>query len=281
MSTAAIMMVKDEADILPDTLTHLARHVDEIYVYDNGSTDGTSEFLDTEWGVPLHVEEDAEVGYWQSNKMTMLARKAAAAGHQWVIPCDADEIWYVCADPDRRIADYLAGQGLDVQVVQANLYNHLPTSEDDPKQVSPVERLKWRQKVEGSLPKVACRPAEDLSIGAGNHTATYEGHTLRVGGLCIRHFTWRSPEQYVRKIRNGIVAYAATDLPEEVGGHWRMWQEAYLTSFATMAQIADHSKKLSADAAVADHFRRWFFEEDPWSNDELILDPCPWQGPVT
>ena len=33
---------------------------------------------------------------------------------------------------------------------------------------------------------------------------------LVAGGLVIRHFSWRSEEQYLRKIRNGQAAYAAT-----------------------------------------------------------------------
>lgn len=77
---------------------------------------------------------------------------------------------------------------------------------------------------------------------------------MRTSGLHVRHFSWRTVEQYVRKIRNGELAYAATDLPETTGRHWR--------AFA--------GKK---DSAVADHFWEWFYFNDPEADDSMMFDP--------
>jgi hypothetical protein len=90
----------------------------------------------------------------------------------------------------------------------------------------------------------------------GNHSASFDGCGLTVPGLVIRHYSWRSEEQYLRKIRNGERAYAATTMPETTGGHWRMFAGA-------------------EDQAVRDHFWRWFHTSDPYADSSLIFDPAP------
>lgn len=248
------MLVKDEADIIEPVLDHLSRNVDAMIVCDNGSTDGTRELLDS-WqrlSDQLLVLDDFGVAYYQSRKMTQLARMASERGHAWVVPVDADEVWYA---PGSRVADLLAAQGPDVQIMRAALYNHLPTARD-PVHRNPLRRLGWRQRAPGALPKVAARLHPTLTIEAGNHGAHYDGPHVATDGLVIRHFSWRSPEQYLRKIRNGCVAYAETNLPEAIGAHWRM--------------LAGHS-----DEEIMAHYDRWFFVPEPEADPALIYDPAP------
>lgn len=255
MSVCAVMLVKDEADIIVQTVRHLATQVDRILVQDNGSTDGTREHLANlqEEGL-VTVDDDPEVGYFQSIKTSSLALRAFHLGYDWVIPCDADEIWY--APDGRAIRDYLAGVAPDVRVVRARLFNHLPTGLDDPEDTNPITRIQWRQREYAPLGKVCARTGVDLWIEMGNHSAQFEGRGLTVEGLAIRHFSWRSVEQYVKKIRNGERAYAATNMPEDVGAHWRMFR--------------DHP-----DEAIVEQYKRWFYFEDPTAIDDLVLDPAP------
>jgi len=117
-------------------------------------------------------------------------------------------------------------------------------------------RNKRRNRERGALPKVACRLRPDLTILDGNHGAATTGTALRVGGLCVRHFSWRTREQYLRKIRNGAAAFAATDLPADTGAHWRVWDDAL-------------------DEAIMEHFDTWFYASHPERDDALILDPAP------
>lgn len=254
MSVAAVLLVKDEVDLIGDVITHLEGQVDEIIVQDNLSTDGTKEILE---GRNVTLVNDREVGYWQSRKTTALAARALSRGHQWVIPCDADEVWY--APDGRPLNEYLGGMGPDVQIVSAQLFNHIPTVRDDPADPWVFRRIGWRKRDHAPMGKVACRLHPALIIHAGNHSAELPGVCLQVGGLVIRHFSWRTPEQYLRKIRNGERAYRATRLPETTGAHWRMFENA-------------------TDEAVMDHFRQWFFSGNPEADDTMIYDPAPIGG---
>jgi hypothetical protein len=289
------MLVKDEADVVEFTVRHLLGHVDQLLVRDNGSSDGTAEILDAladQADGRLVVQEDSEVGYYQAAKTSELARLALELGHSWVVPCDADEFWY--ATDGRPIRDYLAGLAPDVAYVTAPLFNHLPTALDPPAfclrcagsgrepregtwagpeggpasctscrglvTPNPFRRLGWRQREHGALPKVACRLRPGLEIRQGNHSAYAPGGGLSAGGLVVRHFSWRSEEQYLRKIVNGAAAYAATDLPADTGAHWRAFGNP------------------PDEAAVRGWFRTWGWQENPAADDSLLYDPAPWSS---
>lgn len=295
MSTCAVMLVKDEADVIEYTLRHLAYHVDEMIVADNRSSDGTREILrELALELPLHVDRDPDLAHYQGRKTTALAMRALDLGHSWVVPCDADELWYVAGEIDRPIRDYLAGQTPDVQFAEAELYHHLPSAEDAPtpdpdplneayalgapdeviaegiareqdEEPNPYLRIGYRNIHKGGLPKLACRLRPDLTIHEGNHGATTTGTGLRVGGLCVRHFSWRSEEQYVRKIANGARAFAAADppFPEDVGKHWRDKGSPDDPDF---------------EERVGSIFRTYFYSRHPEQDRDLIYDPAPYRG---
>lgn len=262
-----------------------------MIVADNLSTDGTFDILSALAAEDdrLLVRTDEERAYFQSQKTTRLAMEALERGHRWIVPCDADEWWY--APDQRRIADYLAGVPPDTMYVEADLYNHLTSALDPPAECercdssgiavserlgestiemvedpcsacsglmepNPVRRIGWMQREPAPLQKVACRLRPGLVIRQGNHSAWAPGTGLTIPGLRIRHFSWRSPEQYLRKIRTGSAAYAASDLPADAGGHWRMWDG-------------------KPDEAVIDHYHQWFWSADPGRDDSLVYDPAP------
>lgn len=260
------MLVKDEADVIEATVRHLLTQVDHVIVSDNASTDGTSDLLAQ---LPVDVLYDPVAGYYQAAKTTRLAMLALEQGHEWVVPCDADEIWYSVFG---RLGDVLAAHtGIDL--VTAEMYDHVPSAEDDPAQLDPTVRIGWRRRSRGALPKVACRLEQGLRIKMGNHSARYaRTASTSEWGITIRHFPYRSPEQFVRKAVNGAAAYAAAgkDIPEGFGGHWRGYGK----------MVADHGEQ-----AGHDWFHRWFWtdapplpplgcRDDP-TVETLLYDPAP------
>lgn len=219
-SVWGIARVKDEADVIASTTRWMLTQVDYVMVQDNASTDGTRDVLE---GLKhagdgrLLICEDSEVGYYQSAKMSSLAWDAQAMGASWVIPFDADEVW--TAPGGHTLRDWLVNLDPRISIAQAQLFDHVATSADDAGETDPVKRIQWRRRKPAELPKVAARTQPSLVIHQGNHGADY-GHQADAG-LVVHHYPYRSVEQLIRKVRNGAAAYAATDLPEDVGKHWR------------------------------------------------------------
>jgi hypothetical protein len=253
----AIAMVRDEADIVRDTVGHMTTQVDHVIVVDNGSVDGTRDLLE---GLAVEVLDDPEPAYYQSQKMTALAMRALERGATWVVPFDADEMHW--ATGGISIAETLRALPAEVLVSEAKLHDHVATAAYA-LGVSPVERMPWRRNACSPLRKIAARARPDLVIEQGNHGARFEKASvvpMVTDQIEVRHFPYRSVEQFVRKVRNGAAAYAATDLPESVGAHWRQY-----------GQILE----AEGEEGIANVFHRWFWSADPESDDTLVFDPCP------
>lgn len=230
MSVWAITMVKDEADVIEPVLRHVAAQgVEGIIVADNGSTDGTREIIerlgesDALDPVTLMLKDDDEPAYYQSAKMTNLADLAHACEAEWVWPFDADELWYYGTEGE-RLADVIPRIAGDASVLQSRLWHHFPTALDAT-DANPFERMRYRSGDEAPIGKVIVRWRLGSNIHQGNHGATIAGLGPTDGilhtDIQVRHFPYRSPEQFVSKAVNGAAAYAATDLDWSVGQHWR------------------------------------------------------------
>ena len=210
----AVTMVRNEEDIIVHAVENLlAQGVDRVLVADNLSTDATRDVL-----LPLvHsgrviLISDMLNAYWQSEKMTRLARLATLAGAEWIVPFDADEIWLTESGlPLRAFFD-----ACDADIVFADMHHYAPieVSSSD----NPVARYQLREPASGPK-KVAFRSNYLARIWTGNHTVLHPG--VATGGLTIAHYPYRSFEQMERKIRIGAKALEATTHEVSVGSHWR------------------------------------------------------------
>jgi hypothetical protein len=260
MTTFGVSMVKDEADVVVGVMRHMADEVDHLLVADNGSTDGTRDLLDVlSRELPMTVVDDPEPAYYQSQKMTQLAHQAYDEGAVWIVPFDADELWY---SPHGRVKELLATSKRNV--VTADLYNHFATSLDleDP---DPFRAMIWRQRRPMTLPKVAVKWVPTAVIHQGNHGVTHPNADRPGIGLMIRHFPYRSMDQFVRKAVNGAEAYKLTDLPHELGAHWRGYGAIY-----------QHHGRQALEQVYRDHF--WYLSP---MDSKMVRDPAPylhWRG---
>jgi hypothetical protein len=250
-------MIRNEIDIVEGFVRHTLAEVDFMIVLDNGSTDGTREILAALADeLPLTIEDDPEIGYYQSERMSRLAEVAGQRGADWIVPVDADEVWY---SRHGRVADALA---LSVgNVAPAVVYNHW-ASAVDPAGSDPFATIQWHDPQPGALPKVAFRWRPGSVIHQGNHGVDIPGpRSIVPDVLEVRHFPYRSAAQFIAKARQGAAAYKATDLPESAGAHWRLYGRV----------LEEHGEE-----ALAEHYRRHFWHLIP-VDAGLVHDPAPYQ----
>ncbi|MFT8247046.1 glycosyltransferase family 2 protein [Roseomonas sp. BN140053] len=96
-TVAAVMMVRNEANIIADCAAHLLHGlaVDRLLVADNGSTDGTPAILRRIAAGDRRVQVTSVPGHFsQPEVMNALIGQAVAGGADWILPNDADEfLW--------------------------------------------------------------------------------------------------------------------------------------------------------------------------------------------
>lgn len=190
----AISWVRDEADIIAETVVHMAAQVDLVIVMDHSSTDGTRDILSGMSGpLPLLVLDDTDPQFRQADAMNQLARLASENFNaDWVIPFDADEFWDLDYDTD-------------ADVVQYRSFDHVP--------VTGVDGMPWRRNVPSSR-KVMFRPARGRLLTMGNHAVSHG--RVEPSEAIIHHLPNRSPEQFEKKVRRGVDTYR----PGQYGAHW-------------------------------------------------------------
>lgn len=222
----AVAMAKDEGDIIYDTLCHLAANdVDGIIVANNLSKDNTKdEILRAKEIINLarpDVEfiylEDNVVEYTQSEKMTKLAARARDMGANWVIPFDIDEIWYSPGSTLKQALSDIDDQNFDIYKA---LYTNHSITEFDPPENSPFKSMvyKWNLPTNHKSCFRFRKTDSHVVISNGNHFVQHNGwdigrnvniaiddygHDKIVYGpqtVQIRHYQWRSLDQFVRKI---------------------------------------------------------------------------------
>lgn len=208
----AVSVVRDEADIVVTTVTHLLNQgIDHVIIADSGSIDGTTQALASLAASDsrVHLALDGQPKHLQSEKITYLAHRAWRAGATWVLPFDADEFFFA---KDSTVAEFLRSQS--ASIVHANFHHMVPTAPA----ASVDETTDFVLDASPSFPgKVAARSHPLLEFIPGNHGASRVGAVT--SGLHIAHALYRRPEQVARKFRQGVRASEASDLTFP-GEHW-------------------------------------------------------------
>ena len=260
MSTAALLWVHDEPDVLFPNIRYLLTQVDEIMIRDRDSAPALiEEILSFQREHPeVYFRNDGSGDrYEQSRIMTDMALEAMERGHEWVIPIDPDEVWYANGRP---LSEALGGMSKDVSIVKAELYNHVASAQD-PKKGTPFQKIGFRQRFPLALPKVAARTRPDLVIDHGNHSASTRGTAFTIGpSLVVRHFPYRTEDQFVERVRSAWEQLKVSRLPESFGVHVRAY-----------GKCLDEE----GEDALREHFRHWFYSSEPGKDDSLMFDPAP------
>jgi hypothetical protein len=216
----AVMMVKDEIDIIEHNIDYLeTQDIDHIFVANNLSSDGTGEKLielSGKYG-NITVYDDNEFAYYQPDKMNEWISRCYKLGADIIIPIDADEIWYSKVD-EKTLGQVLKESDGDIFV--ADSIDFIPTKNDS-KDKNPIKSICHRKQNSNSFVAVAFRKYPGAYLEIGNHNVINHKGKRVFDLIGIRHYQYRSFEQFYKKVLNGKRVYDNTTYPDYMGSHWR------------------------------------------------------------
>ena len=202
-------MVRNEVDVIEFCIEHhLAQGLDYIFICDNGSTDGTLEYLQNKSETDERVVLYKEPGeFHQQSIINHLSALAYSNGCEWVVPFDADEIWFSdetlkvnlskIAEPSVKIKlqDFIQSSSIISPKTDtyASVNWRLP---DDSKQIDLSDVINGKNSMieNPSFYKYIIRTSSDLDISPGAHEFTgqektyYEGNKFKAYHIPIRSY---------------------------------------------------------------------------------------------
>ncbi len=240
------LRARNEADILDAQLSfHLNAGVDFVVAIDNGSSDGTSEILES-YARDGYLDVTYDPAEYQEGEwVTRMARRAATEfGADWVINSDADEFWWPRCGSLKEVLSAVPARYGSVR----GMWRHFaprPYGDD-----FFAERMTVRvcnPGAEDNSPysaryKTAHRATPDVEVLPGNHRALGRGldpirgwypiDVLHFPIRFLRHFT----EKYLRQwallqTRFGEAAYHA-----HRSGRMREFYESYIVDDEALAK---------------------------------------------
>lgn len=204
-------LVKNEADVIEETLVHAARWCDRIFVFDNGSTDGTWEIIQRlATRLPAVVPfKSAAVPFRDSLRMDTFNqyRHEAAAGDWWC-KVDSDELYV----DDPRV--FLAAVPRRHHVVWGVNFQFYFTDRDATRWETDPRAYPPHAPAEAALRYYRCeysevrfyrhRPRLKWTQGsAPTHLGVVHPRRIR-----FKHYQYRSPEQIELRLRTRQQAIA-------------------------------------------------------------------------
>lgn len=207
MRIFGLCAAKDEADILEHTLIEASEWCDQIFVYDNASSDGTLGLirkLSRDYPIVLHASDDRDFSAWLQSYLYN-SYKGEANDGDWWCRLDADELYV----ENPRI--FLAKVPLKFQTVWSAHFQYQFTDRDLEQYKRSPERFSAR-----------CHPTERFRYYRNDaselrffrHTAHLEwphGRAWPIGlgrpypvRIWVRHFQYRSPEQIMLRMRTRV-----------------------------------------------------------------------------
>lgn len=208
MKIFAIMLVKDEADIVKSVILDAKRWADRIFILDNGSTDGT-------WQVCQSLADDIVVPWKQDFRpyhnglradVYNTFREEAQEGDWWCFKLDADEFYvddpraFLAAIP--RKYDLAAKKSLDYFLTNEDAaeYNYTGDFEADRPFIRYIREGCW------SEPRFFREHTSMLMHKRIVWRAVPEEHYPPFAGLLapktilVRHYQYRSPAQMQKRL---------------------------------------------------------------------------------
>jgi glycosyltransferase involved in cell wall biosynthesis len=273
MKLVAVTRYGNEADIAEALVRHTCAFVDHHILMADGSIDATTSILERlrDSGLPLTLIEANQVAFGEVATLTMLYRRAVAAGADWVVFLDADEFLDVRGLGGASLKEYLTGLAAtrpEIACLKLRLAEYVATSKDDPTDSVVPRRMGWRRAPTANA-KVMVRgdlPAGAVEIQPGGHAVNLAGglecpYHLETG-LLSAHYGERSVYQMLAKSAIGWAKVLAAGEAAVARG----WSWHYRTPFELLVQRP-------GDLLRNPHFMGFRHE-----SEDLVYDPIAYRG---
>lgn len=224
---AAIMMAKNECDIIENCIRINLRSFDRIFVMDHNSTDPTKQILRLliQEGLPLSLIEapTEDAAYHQGEIMTRMMQDVAKTdSFDFIMPLDADE--FLVHHEGRHPLTAL-------HLLKPNEYGlvpwitYVPTIDSAGKQFSLAERFQPRDREPRPYHKVViCNEmAKDCRLNMGSHSLANVSaeNAVFINTMSLQHLPVRSSSQIISKALTGANALRLKkDRRPDEGQHW-------------------------------------------------------------
>ena len=261
MQVAAIMMVRNEAAIIADSVGHLLLNVgvNRVYVVDNGSTDQTYALLSAMAARDRRLMIRSVPGpFHQPKILRWMTEKAVEDGADWLLPNDADEfLWPATAlralcTPAR--GDGIAGYSLNLRnfvqldwiahdrpgTLETMVFAATPTGRpyEGPALVGaglPFVRARY-------LPKLLLRASPTIHLHRGSHSATgVAGQIVPAPVGELLHAPIRSRGDLASRVEHG---QRVADLVDDPGTSWHLRRLIGMDADALQAEWRANSTSL-------------------------------------
>jgi hypothetical protein len=271
------LTVRDEEDIVEENLAyHLNAGVDFIVATDNVSHDGTTEILERyERAGYLLLLRDPDTSHRQAASSTRMARLAATELRaDWILHNDGDQFWW--PEVDASLREIFASIPPEYGIVVAPKHDFVarelegrPWHERLTVRPATPSRRPGEKRRAGTSTAIAHRPDARASVTQGNH-ALLDTELVPLPPwfpIFILHFPDRSFDQFKRRVRYGVHAYARNDeVPVRCGRHKRALYEPLVTG-----HLDDHWRRsvVVDETAIAEALASGTLVEDVRLRDRL------------
>ncbi|WP_017292529.1 glycosyltransferase family 2 protein [Geminocystis herdmanii] len=224
----AILFVRDEGDIIEESLKHILSWCDALYIYDTGSTDETWQIIQK---------------YSQQDSRIILFKKQPTVFHDglrayvfdhyrknmedgdWVLRVDADEFYHI-SPPEfvktklEKFETCVYNQSYDFRLTQQEVLSY--GKGEDNRKLTISERRRYYFPLSQSEPRMfRYRSTIKWPLRC---SFPYNAGFLAKERIPIRHYPHRDPEQLQRRCN---LRSMMTSLSNDLGRHWTVddWKD--------------------------------------------------------
>jgi len=145
-AVVGLIQARNEWPLLALSISHaLMHHVDEVYVLNHSSTDGTREGvkkLREMWQGRVHVVNYWDDHFWQEACLSALLEVSQSSAPDWIYVFDADE--FLIAREGESLKEILAGVETQYSVVRYQVQNWVSTQDFDETDLACYKTLRYR-----------------------------------------------------------------------------------------------------------------------------------------